>query len=334
MIRSFLVERRSWLLLLLFIHLLPPLIAAIDVSIPLLPVLYITLLSGLVCLVFLIARYPRETRFYRQLRDWDPSDGTAALAEADHPLARIVEAAISEQAQHYKREAARQGELLEQEKDELLSWIHEVKTPLTAMQLGMERVSDPVVKARLAYEWLRIHHLLDQQLHQRRLPYMDNDLFIERTKLAPIVVQEIQPLRSWCMQKGIGFEMDLQAEYVLTDAKWLGFIIRQLLTNAVKYSDTGDIAVISREANDQVIVEVRDVGRGISAKDLPRIFDRGFTSTSMHQDSAATGMGLYLAHKAALNLHIRIEVESVSSSGSTFRLRFPVANEMSRMGGM
>jgi OmpR family two-component system bacitracin resistance sensor histidine kinase BceS len=106
------------------------------------------------------------------------------------------------------------------------------------------------------------------------------------------------------------------------------------LTNAVKYSDSSDIKVSSYEENAHVIVEIRDEGRGISAKDLPRIFERGFTSTTMHQDSAATGMGLYLAQKAADALRIRIEADSAYGSGTTFRLLFPVANDFDVMMGM
>ena len=72
---------------------------------------------------------------------------------------------------------------LEQEKDELLSWIHEVKTPLTAMHLMIDRLDDETMKTHLTYEWLRIHLLLDQQLHQKRIPFIENDLYIENIDL-------------------------------------------------------------------------------------------------------------------------------------------------------
>ena len=97
--------------------------------------------------------------------------------------------------------------------------------------------------------------------------------------------------------KGIGFDVSLQAAEVLSDAKWLGFIIRQLLTNAVKYSSASDIHIESDLVADHVRLIIRDAGRGIDPKDMPRIFDKGFTSTTSHQDSAATGMGLYLTKK-------------------------------------
>jgi OmpR family two-component system bacitracin resistance sensor histidine kinase BceS len=310
------------------------LVAAVDVSLPLLPVLYITLLSATVCLFFLGARYQQETAFYRQLAALDTTFRPAMAISAASPFERIVEVALSEQNHHYQSNASTHFQLLEQEKNELLAWIHEVKTPLTAMKLTMDRLPEDTAKARLEYEWLRIHLLLDRQMHERRLPFIENDLFVEETELTPLLSREIRELKSWCMQKGIGFELDLHAERVRTDAKWLAFILRQLLTNAVKYSEASDIKVRSREENGHVIVEVEDAGRGISARDLPRIFEKGFTSTTQHVDHAATGMGLYLARKAADTLHIRIEVESVYGNGTTMRLCFPVANAFVRMTGM
>lgn len=332
--RHYLAERRSWLLLLVFLHGLPVLVAAVDVSLPLLPVLYITLMSATVSLFFLGARYQRETAFYRQLAASDTTSKPAAGKSAASPFERIVEVALLEQNHHYQSHASTHARLLEQEKDELLAWIHEVKTPLTAMKLTLDRLPEDAAKARLEYEWLRIHLLLDRQMHERRLPFIENDLLVEETELAPLLSREIRDLKSWCMQKGIGFELALHAERVRTDAKWLAFILRQLLTNAVKYSEASDIKVSSREENGHVIVEVEDAGRGISASDLPRIFDKGFTSTTQHLDHAATGMGLYLAHKAAETLRIRMEAESVYGKGTTMRLYFPAANAFVHLTGM
>ena len=90
------------------------------------------------------------------------------------------------------------------------------------------------LKSQLTYEWFRIHLLFDQQLHQKRIPFMKNDLYIEQTDLKTLIFREIKSLRSWCLQKGIGFDVDLEVTTVLTDAKWLSFIIRQLLTNKKK----------------------------------------------------------------------------------------------------
>lgn len=91
-----------------------------------------------------------------------------------------------------------------QEKDELLAWIHEIKTPLTAMHLIIERLENREVKANLTFEWLRIHLLLDQQLHQKRIFFIENDMYIEHLDLESLIFNEIKTLQAWCMQKILG----------------------------------------------------------------------------------------------------------------------------------
>lgn len=334
MIKKFLIERRSWILLIVCLEILVVSVAYLDPSIPLAPLLYIVFLSIIVFGFFLIVRYNRETKFYKSLAEWEYNLDVTGLAEAGSPFEKLVEESVNSQTDWLKRESTQNLLALEQEKDELLSWIHEVKTPLTAMSLMIDRLDDEKMKASLRYEWLRIHLLLDQQLHQKRIPFMENDLYIETTALKPIIFKEIKTLQSWCMQKGIGFEVELNAPDVLTDAKWLAFIIRQLLTNAVKYSENSDVCIRSFERNGQTILEVEDFGRGIDTKDLPRIFDKGFTSTANHQDSAATGMGLFLAKKAAKPLLIKIGVNSNWGEGTTFTLTFPKRNDFVHITGM
>lgn len=334
MIGKFLRERLSWIVLFLFLQLLVLFMAAIDTSIPFGSLLYIVFLSVLVFAAFLFVRYQKETRFYKSLEAWEDTYELASIAYPSSPFEEIAMDVLTLQTKRYKRESSLRQMELEQEKDELLSWIHEVKTPLTAMQLMIERLDDDALRSRLMYEWLRIHLLLDRQLHQKRIPFMENDLFIEETQLEPILHAEIMALKSWCMQKGIGFDITLPAAEALTDAKWLGFILRQLLTNAVKYSEASDIVIESGTAEERVWLRIRDFGRGIDPKDLPRIFDKGFTSTVQHQDAAATGMGLYLARKVADSLHIRIDAESAPGQGTAFTLTFPRPNDFVRFTSM
>src|SRR5699024_10483847 len=188
------------------------------------PVLYIVFLSTVILIIFVTVRYQKETAFYKQLQEWDSDYDLADILRARHPFEEIVAERLEAQTNHYKNEISQHNTQLEQEKDELLSWIHEIKTPLTAMQLMIDRVEDKKVKRQLNYEWLRTHLLLDQQLHLKRIPFMENDLYIEKTSLEPLIFQEIKALQAWCISKGIGFDVTLQAETVLTDAKWLAFI--------------------------------------------------------------------------------------------------------------
>lgn len=334
MIKQYLIERRSWIILFISLQLLTLFIAAIDPSITIRPVLYIVFLSTVILVIFFIVRYQKETAFYKSLEAWDSDYELADIKKPGSPFETIVAVRLEAQTNTYQKELSKHTTRLEQEKDELLSWIHEVKTPLTAMQLMIERVEDSKVKQQLKYEWMRTHLLLDRQLHQKRIPFIENDLYMEETNLEPLISREIKTLQAWCMRKGIGFDIDLQFPVVLTDAKWLALIIRQLLTNAIKYTENADIAITSYQEEQHTTLAIQDYGRGIDAKDLPRIFDRGFTSTTTHHDTSSSGMGLYLVKKAAKPLNISIGVQSSVGVGTVFTLTFPNKNEFVAITGM
>ncbi|MNW37415.1 Sensor histidine kinase GraS [compost metagenome] len=327
MIIKYLRERLSWIMLVICLQLLTFSVAFLDPEIPFHSLLYIVFLSTVIFVIFLVLRYQKETKFYKSLAEWEPHLDLSSLATADSPYEEIISENLLHQTKRLKGEAEYNRIMLEEEKDDLLSWVHEVKTPLTAMHLMIERLDDETIKTQLTYEWLRIHLLLDQQLHQKRIVFIENDLYVEQVQLKPLISQEIRTLRSWCMQKGIGFDLDLQETEVLSDAKWLAFIVRQLITNAVKYSESADIFLRSYFQDDGVILEVQDYGRGIDPRDLPRIFDKGFTSTLNHREHMATGMGLYLSKKAADSLMIHIDVHSKPGEGTTMRLIFPKRND-------
>jgi two-component system, OmpR family, bacitracin resistance sensor histidine kinase BceS len=334
MIRTYLWERKSWILFFIALHLLWIFVAYIDTAIPLQPILYMVFISLLFFIVFVFIRYQKETRFFKRLKDWDHNLNITGVDAPDTPFEEIVSDSLSEQANLLRKAASENRMLLEQEKDDLLSWIHEVKTPLTAMHLMIERLENQSLKAPLKYEWLRIHLLLDQQLHQKRMSFMENDLYIEKTDLETVIFQEIKTLQSWCIQKGIGFDIQLDITEVLSDAKWLAFMIRQLLTNAVKYSTTSDIIIRSDHQDDKVTLTIQDFGRGIDPKDLPRVFDKGFTSTIDHNDHASTGMGLYLTKRVSEPLLISIDVTSKRGEGTRVTLTFPQKNDFVQLTGV
>ncbi|MYL50789.1 sensor histidine kinase [Halobacillus litoralis] len=334
MIRKFLAERISWILLIVILQLLALFVAFVDQTVPLSSIIYYIFLSGLLVVFFLFIRYRKETRFYMELEDRDNDLDLTTFPEADSPFESVIETNVRDQMERLKQEASYNQSLLEQEKDELLSWIHDVKTPMTAMRLIIDRIDDYKLRSQLTFEWMRIHLLLDQQLHQKRIPFIENDLYIEEVELEPLLFNEIKSLQSWCMQKGIGFDIDLQAESVLTDAKWLAFICRQLMTNAIKYSEESEITITSMEEAGRIKLMFQDEGRGIDPRDLPRIFEKGFTSTTAHQDQAATGMGLYLTDRIREALKIDIEVQSELGKGTTFILLFPEPNEFTKLRSM
>ncbi|MEI3607687.1 sensor histidine kinase [Pseudogracilibacillus sp. SE30717A] len=334
MFKRYIVERRSWIFLFIFLQLLFLFIAYIDPSIPFSSILYIVFLSIIVFLAFFIIRYHKESSFHKNMQELDDVYDLHSIEETESPFEEMIIEFFTRQAKQHKAEIDKYRFDLEQEKDELLSWIHEIKTPLTTLHLMIDRIEDDSLKSKMMYEWLRIDLLLDQQLHQKRIPFIENDLHIGNTALKSVIHKEINVLRDWCLQKGIGFELNLEVKEVLSDSKWLGFLIRQILTNAVKYSSDSDIVINSYNRGNHTKLEIKDVGKGIEPKDLPRIFDKGFTSTDSKRDQSATGMGLYLAKKVAFSLLIEINVDSTIHEGTTFTLTFPQKNEFIQIMGM
>ncbi|ASV67874.1 sensor histidine kinase [Cytobacillus sp. FSL W7-1323] len=327
MVITFLKERISWILLFLFSLMLIIVFAYIDPGLSMYSTLYMVAILLVIFIIFLFLRFIKEVSYYRRLENWAPGLDLHYLEEARSPFEKIIESSLQKQTQQLEMENQQIKLEIEQEKDELLRWIHEVKTPLTAMKLIIDRLEHPSSKSALANEWLRIHLLLDQQLHHKRMPTLENDLYIDKVSLEEILFREIRDLQSWCMQKGIGFELDLAVKEVTSDGKWLGFVIRQILSNAVKYSHSSEITIESEALGDINVLTISDRGKGISQKDLPRIYDKGFTSTADHAGHAATGMGLYLAKKAADTLKINIQVSSIINEGTTVTLVFPKMND-------
>jgi two-component system, OmpR family, bacitracin resistance sensor histidine kinase BceS len=334
MIRKYLWERKSWILLFMSLQLLLLLVTYLDSVIPFTSIMYVVILSSLIFTIFMIVRFHRETKFYKELDEWESNPNVIGMPVPDSPFEKIVFSSMIEHGEQLKEESDVNRRMLEQEKDELLAWIHEVKTPLTAMNLIIERLVDHELKAPLKYEWLRIHLLLDQQLHQKRMHVIENDLYIEKCDLEDILYGEIKTLQSWCIQKGIGFDIDLEVTEVLSNSKWLAYMIRQLLTNAVKYSDALDIDITSCSEDGQTTLMIKDHGRGIDPKDLPRIFEKGFTSTTDHHNQASTGMGLYLTKKVAGPLLIDMNVQSTLGEGTMLTLTFPRKNDFDNVMSM
>ena len=212
--------------------------------------------------------------------------------------------------------------------DELLAWVHEMKSPLTAMQLVIDKVQSYDVKERIENEWLRLHLLLDQQLHATRLMTIEQDTLFKDVSLRSTIAQEVKALRSWCFEKKIAIDMDEIDQVVVSDAKWVSFIIRQLLSNAVKYSHIGgEITIYVTEQDEQVTLYIQDKGIGIQPEDLPRVFRKSYTGTVGRETSAATGMGLYLAKQAAQSIHVQLILQSKVNEGTTAHIVFPKMND-------
>ncbi|OMP66054.1 sensor histidine kinase [Domibacillus epiphyticus] len=288
--------------------------------------LYLNILQLILLNLFLIWRFIVETSFYRSLTsmqkhevgDWNEAVPEAHFGSEEITRETILCASRSLQMQisHLKAEQA-------EHLDYVTSWVHEVKTPLTAMKLilddkqGMEDVID---------QWMKIYALVDQQLHVARLPDLQHDFILKKVSLQSMVVPEIQDLAKWCIEKNLEIDLVNTDKVVTTDPKWCRFLIRQVLSNAVKYSPVdGKIHITGENESDgRILLRIIDEGNGINPADLPKVFEKGFTGDAGRKSNAATGLGLYLADAVAERLGHLIHIES--KRGTTVTIHYFPSN--------
>ncbi|KYG30497.1 sensor histidine kinase [Alkalihalobacillus trypoxylicola] len=337
---SYLIYKKSWLGLIGLLLLLTNALIQFDSGIGVEPhsLLYLNFLFITIFVSFFIWRYKKETAYYKSLLtlsnrmedDWFESISEPDIRFPDRLIYTLLQN-IHQHDQNKQREY-QSTQIMEQ--DDLSSWVHEVKTPLTAMKIIIDAHRSNELAQKLNATWLRMHLLIDRQLYISRFANLDSDLIPEKQEVQILIKEEIRELSTWCMEKNISIELTGNpSSTVYTDKKWCGFVMRQLLTNAIKYSPKdGNVFIhIDHNDSDSVIVTFKDEGAGIQAHDLPRIFDKGFTGENGRVQHSATGMGLYLAKEISKKLHIQLEVASAVGEGTSISMIFSNHNPLERI---
>lgn len=200
--------------------------------------------------------------------------------------------------------------------DYYTTWVHQIKTPIAVMRMYLQG-EDTREHRELLAELFRIEQYVEMVLSYIRLGSRENDLVIKEYELDAVIRQAVHKYAPQFIRKKIRLVYEPVKVRVVTDEKWLLFILEQLLANAVKYTLEGTITI--RAGQDKKL-SVSDTGIGIAPEDLPRIFEKGFTGYNGRADKKATGLGLNLCRQAAEKLGIRITAESEPGKGSTFTL--------------
>ena len=185
-------------------------------------------------------------------------------------------------------------------------WVHQIKTPISAMKLLIQ-TSESEISSDLSSELFKIEQYVEMVLSYIRLGSNKNDFVLKEYDLDNIIRQAIRKYAPLFIRKKISLDFQPTNYKVLTDEKWLVFVIEQLLSNAIKYTNKGKISIYSLE-NKKLVIE--DTGIGISKEDIPRIFDKGFTGYNGRTDKKATGLGLYLCKNILDKLSHKISIES------------------------
>jgi len=202
----------------------------------------------------------------------------------------------------------------------LESWVHDVKTPLAAISLICENGKGEDYKD-VKTQAQKIQNLVEQILLEAKSYNLEKDLLIKKIELADVVNACIKENKQLFIDANIAINVVLEGT-VLSDEKWLFFIIKQILLNCVQYKhvDNATIDITTKAVGDKWQLTIKDNGIGIHSHELPRIFDKGFTGSNGRANSKSSGLGLYLCKKLCDALELELSATSNRGEGTALEL--------------
>ncbi len=288
-------------------------------DLPLSPLFYSLAVTGTI--LFFVFVLPGFLHYARRARELEQLEKNFSL-----PLSgaeTLPEELLSEALKNAVGELGRQKDAEEKKRDEMLGyytmWVHQIKTPLSAMRLILKSdgALDKTGREALLQELFKVERYVEMVLGYLRLETMTADLRLESCPVYPIVRQAVKKFAPQFIYQKLTLTLEEFPNRVVTDEKWLLFAIEQILSNALKYTRAGSIT-ISMEKDD--VLTIADTGVGIPAEDLPRIFERGFTGYNGRQEKTSTGLGLYLTRQVLTRLGHSISIESAPGKGTAVHL--------------
>lgn len=279
-------------------------------------VLYAAALCGLFTCVVLSVRYVcfrKKHKRYRRilhniplLEEELPSADT--LAESDcQDIILALKGSLDAALNSWQNERS-------ETMDYYTTWVHQIKTPISVMRMLLQE-EDTGEHRELLAELFRIEQYVEMVLGYLRLGGGSRDFVFQEYDLDPIVRQAIHKYAPLFVRNRIRLSYEPTDVRVLTDEKWLLFLIEQVLSNAIKYTPEGKVDItVTRDK----VLRIADTGIGIAPEDLPRIFEKGFTGYNGRADKKSTGLGLYLCRLTAEKLSHKIKAESVVGEGTVF----------------
>ena len=203
-------------------------------------------------------------------------------------------------------------------------WAHQIKTPIAAARLLLQE--DPgAVGTEVEVELLKIEQYVEMVLGYLRLDSESTDYVLRDTDLDGLLRQAVRKFARMFILKKITLDFRETGRTVLTDEKWLSFVVEQVLSNALKYTPAGGRI---RICGDGETVVIADSGIGIRPEDLPRVFEKGFTGYNGREDKKSTGIGLYLCRRVMDRLNHSISIVSRPGQGTLVRLDLSRGNRV------
>lgn len=278
-----------------------------------------TLIFWFFLIVSIGFEYVRKYRFYDELKkNLDGLDRKYLILEMikrpDFYEGQImtdilyeIDKSMAEQVKEYSLN-------IEDFKEYIEMWIHEVKIPISSLVLMCHNHQDTLDKKYIS-QIKRLDRYMDQVLYYVRAEHAEKDYRIKKTDLKKLVHKVVMNNKDDLLETGVNLKLGELARTVVTDAKWLEFILNQIINNAVKYRREDvepEIAIWTEQKKHLVLLHVRDNGIGIPQNDIGRIFEKSFTGENGRKHAKSTGMGLYIAKNLCRKLGHGIGAESVA----------------------
>ena len=276
--------------------------------------------------------YGRKKEFYHQIKEKMKDLDKAYLIpevvkEPEFLEGRLVYQAMKEMEQSMAEQIAGYEKNWNEYKDYIELWVHEIKLPIATGKLLVEN-NRQFYDGSMEEELDKIDAYAEQALFFARSSCVEKDYVLKKISLRKITAEVLKKNRKVLLKKKICVQCHDLEEEVYSDSKWMAFILEQILSNSVKYIGEGEkiLEWYARKEKEQVKLYLKDTGIGIPARDLPRVWEKGFTGENGRTEKKSTGIGLYLCRKLCEKMGHRIEIVSAPGKGSVVIIRFPVGS--------
>ena len=273
----------------------------------------LVVLSGVLALLLALLDLRRFALRHRQL-----SDALKSIRVSDEqlpPPENLIEEDYRQLIRALGEEKQRQTSAMDLRmsdmQDYFTLWAHQIKTPIAAMRLILQTKPENSA-TEIEGELFRVEQYVEMVLNYLRLDSDSTDFVFKTCALDGIIRQCVRKYAKQFIRKKISLEYQGTDLQVLTDEKWLCFVIEQILSNALKYTAAGSIRIFTQGET----LVIADTGMGIAPEDLPRVFEKGYTGYNGRTDKKATGIGLYLCKKILQKLGHGISISSEVGKGT------------------
>ncbi|MDO5754980.1 MAG: sensor histidine kinase [Tissierellia bacterium] len=267
--------------------------------------LYTSMVVIVILFLFIMYDFRQYEKIYAHIQ-WDEELGE------QKGLIGLLWQKLQEERQCQKYWKKEKQVELEELKEYYTTWGHQIKTPLAAMKLILEEY-DPSDQELLKNQIFRVEESIQMMLAYIRMGEATKDFVFKNYDMDQIIKKSIRRYSSIFIRKNLSLEYDSRSIFWLTDEKWLSFVLDQILSNALKYTDEGQIQIYWQK-DDSLIIQ--DSGVGIAPEDLPRVREFSFTGINGRNLSESTGIGLYLCQQILEQLGHSWEISSTLGKGT------------------